>query len=484
MMMRNWRACLVVGLLSGCTMGPNYLRPNIDAPQNWRVTYPDAIAMADTAWWKNFHDPVLDKLIQTALEENKDLKIATLRIQEYSAKLQITKSGYYPQIGYGVSKSQDKMSLNRPVPLPNNAERINMNYIGSINANWELDFWGRISRATEAARANLLSAEEGRRSVILTLVSGVVTNYIDLLATDAELKIATQTVASRKESLRIFELRNKGGAASDLELAMIRSSYDEAVATIPGIERRIALLEDSLSILLGKNPGPIARNLALEALTLPSVPQGIPSELLSRRPDIVQKEQGLIAANANIGIAKAEYFPVISLTGLYGYASTQLSDFLNSASNLWSVGGQGIGPIFTGGRIAGDVGQAEAVQQEALIDYLRTIQEAFREVNDSLISNQKYREELELRRRLVSDLKEYVRLAIKRYDDGYSSYLEVLYAERNLFIAENVLAQTQHDLDVSLVNIYMTMGGGWVTVAAEMTDASKTEKSAQTQSVP
>jgi multidrug efflux system outer membrane protein len=481
MMKRIWSTCLIFGLLSGCAVGPDYRRPPIDTPQNWRVDYPKAAEMADTAWWESFNDPVLDTLIQTALLENKDLRIATLRVKEFTSKLQVTRSAYYPQIDYSVSESHDQTSLNTPTPLPYGVQRLNMNLNGAVNASWELDFWGRVRRASEAARANLLSAEEGRRSVILSLVSGVATGYIDLLAADTQLKITQKTVASRKESLRLFELKFKGGAASELELSMIRSSYEEAAAHIPDIERRIALLENALSILLGKNPGPIERSLDLETLALPPVPQGIPSELLARRPDILQKEQGLIAANANIGLAKAEYFPVISLTGLYGYASTQLSNFLESSSSLWGLGSKGLGPIFTGGRIAGEIGQAEAAQQEALIDYLRTIQTAFREVNDSLVSNQKHREELDIQRRLVSALNDYVRLSRRRYDDGYSTYLEVLEAERSLFYAENALVQSQHDLDASLVNIYMTMGGGWVTVAAQMADVTQT-KPAQSHS--
>ncbi len=459
--MRLWQTGLVAAVLSGCAVGPDYERPPVNVPEAWRVDYATADTVADAEWWKKFKEPVLNDLIETALEQNRDLRIASMRVQEFAFKLQTARADFYPQLKATTSATRDQLSLVTTIPVFRGTERINDNYQAALNLGWELDLWGRIGRASEAALADLLSAEEGRRAVILTLISSVANSYFTILKLDAALVNAQKAVDARRESLRIFEIRFKGGNISQFELAQARSIYEEAAARIPAITRDIVLQEDLLSGLLGRNPGPIKRGRTLDSLVLPPVPQGIPSEILSRRPDILQKEQELIAANARIGVAKAAYFPTIALTGLYGSVSAGLTNFLSSGATIWTIGANVVASIFTGSRIAGQIGTAEAVHEQLLEEYLRTIQNAFQEVNDSLISHKTFQEELAIQQRWISALQDYVRLAHVRYDNGYSAYVEVLDAERSLANADRSLAQTTLDVHTSLVNIYKAMGGGW-----------------------
>jgi len=478
-------ACAVlVGLISGCAITKNYQRPHVDIPHNWRVDYQEAADLANTAWWEQFKDPVLNELIKSALNENKDLRIAAARVEEFAGRLQAVQAGFWPQINYGVSTSRDYQSLSLPIPqLGGGVDRPSSSYMASSNVSWELDIWGRIRRATEAARADLLSAEEGRQAVILTLVSAVANGYIALLSLNKQLLLSKKTLASREEWLKLFERKFKGGQVSGLELAQVRAAYENIAKYIPNVERQIALLENSLSVLLGRNPGPINRGRTLDMLVILEVPQGIPSDLLVRRPDIRQSEQNLIAAHARIGVARTQYFPTISLTGLFGYSSDVLSDLLQNSANLWQVGAKVSGHIFTGGRIKGDIRQAEARQQQLLNAYLSTIQTAFKEVNDSLISIQKLRELLKIQDRHIKALKDNIYFAHSRYDAGLCSYFEVIDAEKNLFFEELSYAQTQNDLFATMANIYKAMGGGWVTEAARQIASSsqKTEPTSHAQ---
>jgi multidrug efflux system outer membrane protein len=452
-------------LLSGCMVGPDYEKPEVDVPEEYRFQITDGVDSANTAWWDRFNDPQLYDLIDEALRNNRDVRIAAARIEEFAAVVDINRSGLYPQFGYGGDASRTKSSLDTVGGLPAGIERTNDLYNASINVGWELDFWGKIRRSTEAARANLLAQEEARRSVILTLVSTVTTSYIDLLSLDEQLKVARQTIKARKDSLDLFELKFKGGVVSELEVSQIRSEYEQAAVRIPSIERQVALRENALSILLGRNPGPIKRSPSIDLLTLPDIPAGLPSKLLERRPDIRQAEQNLVAANAQIGVAKAEYFPSISLTGLFGYASTALSELFDDTANLWNVGGDILGPIFTGGRLSGQLRASEAVQRQLLQSYLLSIQTAFREVDDALISTRKYREELAAQGRQLDALREYARLAQLNYDEGQVSYIEVLDSQRQLFDAELIYTQTQGLVFASIVAAYKALGGGWVEEA-------------------
>lgn len=464
---------LVPVLLGGCAVGPDYEPPKVDTPEGWRVQvdYETAAGLANTAWWETFDDPVLNDLIVVALSQNKDLRIAAARIQEFAGRLRLARSGFYPQIGYGVGADRTQSSELAP-PLPAGIDPISNTYSATVNIGWELDVWGRIRRASEAAQAELLAAEEGRRTVIMTLVSSVATSYIILRGLDQRLVVARQTAESRRQSLELFELQYAGGVTSQLTLAQVRSEYEQALAAIPDLEKQIGLLENALSVLLGRNPGPIPRGKPIGELLLPPVPEGIPSELLERRPDLRAAEQNLIAANARIGVAKAEYFPRISLTGILGYASGQLSDLFSKQAQLWGVGASAIGPIFTGGNISGQVQVTEAIQRQSLERYLQVIQTAFREVNDALIDNQKSRQQLAAQGRRVDALQEYADLARLRFDNGYSSYIDVLDSERSLFNAQLAYVQTQAGVYTSLVNIYKALGGGWVVEAEKIVDAS------------
>jgi len=463
--------CTVTAALTGCMMGPNYQRPAVDTPQTWRFEDKEAKEAANIAWWEQFNDPVLNDLIETALKENKDVKIAAARVEEFIGRYGFTRSALFPQIGAGGGYGRQRISeLTGPTPLEDTGGNPTFNSSQLfINAAWEIDLWGKLRRATEAARAELLSTEEARRTVILTLVTSVASAYIDLRDLDKQLEIAKKTANTRDESYKIFEQRFEGGIISALELNQVKSEYEQALSTIPQFERTIAQVENFLSTLLGRNPGGIARGKTIDQLTLPAVPAGLPSDILVNRPDIRQAEQNLIAANANIGVAKSLYFPTISLTGLFGWASNDLGDLFKGPAKTWSWAVPAAMPIFTAGAISGQVKAAEAIQQQSLIRYEQSIQTAFREVDDALIDQKKSREQIAAQGRQVDALRNYAQTARLRYDNGYTSYIEVLDAERSLFNAELSYTQTQGILFLSLVNLYKSMGGGWVVKAEGLT---------------
>ena len=466
----------VVLLLAGCAVGPDYKRPAVDTPQSFRFEDKEAKDLANTAWWEQFNDPVLNQLIGIALQENKDVKIAAARIGQFVGQYMTTRSAFFPQIGAGASGGMQRVTEKGFSPLPSSVSNPNDVWEIFLNGNWEIDIWGKIRRATEAARAGILSSEEGRRTVILTLVAAVASTYIDLRDADRELEISRMTAEAYKESLRIFELRFKEGFSAAIEVNMIRAEYEQALSRISYYGKTIPQLENALSILLGRNPGPIPRGKTLDDLALPDVPSGLPSDLLEQRPDIRRAEQDLIAANAQIGVAKSLYYPAISLTGVFGFSSTDLSKLFTSSSQAWSWAVPVTAPIFTAGAIRGQVKSAEAQQQELVVRYQQVIQAAFREVDDSLIDQSQTKEQLEALGRQVVALKEYARLAQLRFDEGYTSYLEVLDANRSLFDAQLRYAQTKATLFRSFVSLYKAMGGGWVTEADKMTAASEEDK--------
>ena len=454
--------------LGGCLLGPNYQRPAVNTPATFRFAEADAQDLVNTTWWVQFEDPALNDLIATALAENKDVKIAAARVEQFLGQFQSTRSQLFPQLGAGAGAQRERVPLGTAA-LPSGVGQVFNQYQATLSAAWEIDVFGKLRRQTESARASLLASEEGRRATILTLVASVASSYVNLLSLDRQLEIAKATVASRAESVHVFELRYKGGEVSQMELAQSQSEYESSLSTIPQIELQIAQQEDALSILLGQNPQPIQRDRKLDDLVLPLVPAGLPSELLERRPDLRQAEQDLIAANALIGAARALYFPSISLTGVFGTASTQFSQLFTGPARLWSYAGAVTVPIFTAGNISGQVKQAEALQQQALFTYQKAIQVAFQEVADSLVSLQKTREKLVVQGRQVDALATYARLARLRYEGGYTSYIEVLDAERSLFNAQLSYAQAQGTVFTSSVNLYKAMGGGWVVDAERMT---------------
>jgi len=462
-------ACALAALVCGCGITKDYKAPQVETPPAWRVSYQAAADVANTAWWEAFQDPVLNQLIKTAINENKDLRIAAARVEEASARIQSAKSEFYPQVGYGGSASRRQDSEELIYPFGSLVDRTNSRFQGFLNASWELDVWGRIRRQSEAARADYLATEEARRGVILTLVSAVASSYIDLLRLDRQLEVANETVTFRRNYVGLFEKKRKGGQISELELVQVRSSYEQAVTTIPILEQQIALGENALSVLLGRNPGPIKRGKTLETIGTPAIPAGVPSDVLLQRPDIRQREEDLIASNARIGVARTLYFPSISLTGLFGYASSDLSNIAENTAQIWEFGAGFLGPIFTGGRITAEVKQAEARYTQLLNSYLGTIQTAFKEVDDALISKQKFGELSQEQRKLVKTLEEYSSFSRKSFDAGFSGYVTVLDAEDKLYTARLRQAQTQGDQLVALTDIYKAMGGGWVTKADKLT---------------
>ena len=467
---------LVAITVVGCMVGPDYKRPKVEVPQSFRFEDREARDLANTAWWEQFDDAVLNELIGIALQENKDLKIAAARIEQFVGQYVTTRAGLYPQIGAGASGGMQRISETGFIPIASSVQNPNDVWSIFLNGNWEIDIWGKIRRATESARASILSSEEGRRAVILSLVAAVTSTYIDLCDADKELEISKKTAAAYGESLRIFELRFKEGFSSAVELNMIRSEYEQALAKISFYEKTIPQLENNLSVLLGRNPGPIRRGKTIDELAWPIVPSGLPSDLLARRPDIRQAENDLVAANARIGVAKALYYPSISLTGVFGFSSTDLSKLFQGASQAWSWGVPVAAPIFTAGAIKGQVKFAEAQQQELLIRYQKAIQTAFQEVDNSLVEQKQTKEQLEKTNRAVMALREYARLAQIRFDNGYTGYLEVLDANRNLFSAELGYAQVKATLLRSYVGLYKAIGGGWVVEADKMTGQTMESK--------
>ena len=470
-----WRfalVCSLATLLSGCvTVGPDYMRPEVDTPQAWRVGYQEAAGMADTRWWGQFGDPVLTQLIATALLENYDVRIAAARVEQFLGQLKTARSGFFPQIGAAVAGGGQRDSETGPGAFPSNLSNPFGFYEAQINASWEIDIFGRIRRATEAAQAQVLAAEDTRYAVILSVVTNVASSYIVLRALDRQLEIARATASHYGATLRIFEQRFEAGTVSRIEVAQIQSQYQDALTTIPVLERQIAVQENLISILLGRNPAPIVRGRALAQLAIPGIPAGLPSALLERRPDIGAAEQDLIAANAQIGVARSFYFPTISLTGLLGTSSASLSSLFTGPASIWLLSAAAAAPLFTFGNIEGQVQAAEAAQRQAVERYRQTVQGAFREVNDALIGTQKSREELKARGGRVVALKEYALLARRRFDEGVASYLEVLVAENDLFSAELAQALTQGDILIQLVNVYKAMGGGWVLEAEKIAPA-------------
>lgn len=458
-------AFAAVALLAGCMVGPDYQRPEVPVPGAFRYEPKAAAQSPDVEWWKRFGDPVLDAYIIEALEHNRNLQAAVANVEQAAGILTTTRSPLFPQASYQGTGARQRYSERSGTVASNFIDNPQTTYQVLAGASWELDLWGRIRRLTESARANLLATDDARRGVVLSLVASVATTYLQLLGLDEQLEIANRTLATYGQSVKLYEMQNKYGQVSKMQVEQARSQYETAAAQIPAIKSQITQTENALAILLGRNPGPIARGKKLDALALPAVPPGLPSELLERRPDLMQAEQSLIAANAQIGAAKAQYFPTISLTGALGSASTQLSDLFKGPAGVWSYGGSIVGPIFTGGAIAGQVAQAEAGQRAALASYEAAIQNAFADVENSLAANANLGDQVEAQKRLVRALSEYARLARLQFSGGYTSYTTVLQAEQQLFPAELNLASFRAQHYGSLVNIYKALGGGWVDKA-------------------
>ncbi len=458
--MRFFMVFIMAAWVAGCRVGPDYIHPNINVPDAYRFEDKEARDTANTDWWKQFQDPVLDALIIEALLNNKNIRLAAANVEKAAGVLTQTRSTLFPQIDYSGSGTKQRSSEQGAVSSLMTNPRTTYQLLA--DASWEIDLWGRIRRLSEAAQADLLATEEAKRGVILSLVSSVAGSYIQLLGLDMQLKISRRTLATYAESVRIFELQFKYGQVSQMNLEQARTQYETAAGTIPQIESQIAQAENALSILLGRNPGPIYRDRTIYELVNPAIPMGLPSDILVNRPDIRQAEQNLIAANAQIGAARALYYPTISLTGAFGVSSNDLSNLFNGSSRVWSYAGSVTGPIFTAGGISGQVKQAEASRNAALMTYESSIQSAFADVENALVAREKLAEQLRAQERLVKASKEYVRLARLQYEGGYATYLTVLSAEQQLFPAELNLARYLASACNAYVNIYKAMGGGWV----------------------
>lgn len=459
-MKRFAAASLVLALLTGCAVGPNYKQPPVNAPDVYRdVQGPPAPAasLADQPWWEVFQDPVLTQLIDQALATGYDPQIAATRVEQAAAQAGIARSEFFPQIDYGGQWSRGRNSVFVP---PYSTKTGNLNDV-NVNFSWELDVWGRIRRLNEAAKAQYLASEDARRGVLLTLVSDVAINYFELRGLDEELAITKETVAAFQGTYNLFNRKLQEGAASALETSYAAAALGQVASQIPDIERQIEAAENSLNLLLGRNPGPIPRGAAIEAQAMPpEIPAGLPSALLQRRPDVRQSEQSLIAFNALVGVATANFFPQISLTGLFGAVSPDVGN-LYPAGKMWTIAAGLLGPLFHGGQLRSQYDVAYAQWEEARLEYEQTVTSAFAETTTVLYARDKIQATLAELTTTVEMYREMVRLSNLRYNSGLANYFEVLYAMQLLFPAEVARVASQTNLLIDYVNIYKALGGGW-----------------------
>jgi multidrug efflux system outer membrane protein len=451
-----------LGLMTGCLVGPKYQRPAVDVPQEYRAPAPQQAAQASSLgneqWWQVYQDPVLTQLIHTAIAQNYDVRIAAARVLEAQAQVGITRANQFPSASVGAdvfSEQNAKVTKLFPPYQVNGGEL-------SLSVIWNLDFWGKYRRQTEAARAQLLATEWGQRAVISSLVANVATAYFQLRALDSELEISKSTLGSRQQSLQLTHTLESHGGASGLDVSQAEQLVYTASETIPDLERQIEQQENLLSILLGENPQSVPRGRALTEQPAPeSVPAGLPSELLERRPDIQQAEQIMVAANAQIGVAKAAFFPSVSLTGTGGLESNALNRFISQPSEMWTAAAGVTQPVFQGGALRSGLKLARANWQEAVFSYQQTVQNALEQVSNSLVASQKDRELREQQELLTQAAQKTDQFSEVLYKNGGASYLQVLTSETNYLSAELNLVQAQLSERLALVQLYQSLGGGW-----------------------
>ena len=450
----------MAALMAGCAVGPDYKRPPVASPPAFRGDDSGRTnSLGDLPWWQLFKDDTLQALIRAALTNNYDLRIAASRVEQAQAVLQENRAGYFPQVSYlgavGVGKNAIEGNA-----FPNSSQTQWWEGIGQVS--WEVDLWGRIRRLNESARAQYLASEEARTNVMISLITTVASDYFQLLALDQELRIARDTTNSFEQSLKIFSQRLQGGVASRLETSAAEAEEASAAATVPELERQIFVEENQIRILLGMEPGPILRNKKLlDEVLAPDVPPGLPSALLERRPDILQAEQTVRAANAQIGVAKGNFYPHFNLTGLLGQVSPDVSAFTSGSSTAWAVAANLAGPIFEGGLLKGQLRQARAAWQETVLEYQLAVINALQEVSNALIARQKYALERVQQARAVRAYEVAVQVATQRYNAGQASYYELLQEQQLLFPAENTLTQIELNQLLSIVQLYSALGGGW-----------------------
>jgi len=465
---------VATAVLAGCAIGPNYKRPAVAEPQTFRgQAAVEAASLADAAWWEVFRDPVLKDLIQEALQNNYDVRIAAARVQEARANFVVVRSNLYPSLDYDASAARGNLTPGILGGAGLQAPTTSDFYSGTLTMSWELDIWGRIRRSTEAARANFLATEYARRGVWLTLVSDLAQAYFGLLALDVQLQIARNSTDAYQRTFDLFQDRLTLGVASKLETSRAEGALGGAQASIPQLESDIVAQENQISILLGKSPGSILRGRPMyEQPVVPVVPTGLPSALLERRPDLRQAEQQLVSANARIGVAKAEFFPQLSLTALLGRASPEVSALTGGSASIWAVAGTLSGPLFNAGRTLGNYRASIAQWEQARLFYEQAVLTALREVSDALTALGKLTEAETGQDRSVKALAEAVDHATARYRQGLANYFEVLEAQQQLYPAQNTLAQIRRNRLFAYVQLYKALGGGWSLTDAQWTAAN------------
>ncbi len=463
---RLFPAALIAAALAGCmTVGPDYKRPQVDTPEQW----PGATATEgiSATWWTVYDDPVLDRMVDEALVHNLDLRRAIARVDEARAALGITRADQYPGVTAKAAASRNRISQETLITVPPGTDPKYNDYQLTLNASYEIDFWGKYRRATEAARAELLGSQFNREAVRLALVSDVAKGYFRLRALDAQVAITQRTVSTRQASTALQRMRFEAGVASEFELRQVEAEAARAEALLPSIEQQLAAQETALSVLLGRSPRsivgqPVERGAAMDALTAPpSVPSGLPSEILERRPDLRLAEQSLVAANARIGQAKAAYYPSISLTGFFGAESSTLSGLFDAQARFWQIAGSAAQTVFDAGRTRSQVGAAQARQQQALAQYQSAIQNAFKDALDALVAQRKAREAAEAEQKRIDALQSSMKLAQLRYDNGISSLLDVLDTERSLLDAQLNRVEAQRAQLAATADLFKALGGGW-----------------------
>lgn len=457
--MRRFFVAFAALLCGGCPVGPDYEAPDIYAPPEFRVNVaPEkAASLADLPWWEVFEDPALQSLVSRAVEGNYDLRAAAARVRQSSSFVGIARSELFPQVGYDGQGTRQ-----RSVIVPGTQPRTFNFFTGAFNLAWEIDLWGRIRRATEAAEADFWAAEEAQRGILLSLVSGVAEAYFSLIELDREIQITRAAITSFQKSLDLFQQQYEGGVGSKLAVARAEAALADAAASIPALESQVVASENEINLLLGRDPNSVSRGRPLVAQrVVPQVPAGIPSELLIRRPDLRGAEDRIIAANANVGVSIANFFPRIGLSGLYGSSSVELSDMLNGVPGVWNIAAAVTGPIFTGG-LNYEQYQAQVAAWDAEVAlYEQAVLQAFAEVSNLLTVQHNLIEQRAERERAVRALQSSVDLSFLRYEIGLASYFEVLEAQQQLFPAEIDLARTHRDQLVVVARLYRALGGGW-----------------------
>lgn len=454
-------------ILAGCAVGPDYKKPEVDIPTTYRSnksdnTFVESKFVPNQEWWKQFDDDVLNKLVEDGLSNNRDIQVAISKVRQAQGQLTSTRSQFFPQVGISNTAFRGvKQGLSQDIPTGAGSGPTNIDYL-SMPLSWQIDIFGKIRRQVESSTAIEKAMVANREAISLTVAGEIASNYLTLRGLDRQLEVTEKTLKSYEETLKIFNLRFKYGTANQVQVSQIQSQVDQAKAALPPLRKAIAQQENNINFLLGKNPGSIPRGKTINELASVSVPPaGLPSNLLEQRPDIRMAEQELISSNANIGVAKAMYFPTLDLTGAIGTVSAAMVSMFSAPATIWSIGAGAAMPLLTFGKIEGQVTSAEAYNQESLALYMKTVEGAFRDVDNSLIAVSENRELVDARKSQVKTLKKYASLASMQFNYGYTDYLTVLNAEESLFNAELQLAQSNSDQAISAVRLYLSLGTGW-----------------------